>query len=60
MARRKRKVKPLATIWKVSDELSNIVQPTLDELHLPGQLGHDLSVHRTFQRWVENGVLERI
>jgi putative transposase len=91
MARQKRKVKPLATIWEVNDELWNIIQPILDELdppswtgrgridpraalndilyqmrsggqwnHLPEQFGDDSSVHRTFQRWVQKGVLERI
>ena len=28
--------------------------------HLPEQFGDDSSVHRTFQRWVQKGVLERI
>ena len=28
--------------------------------HLPRQFGDDASVHRTFQRWVKKGVLERI
>jgi putative transposase len=91
MARQKRKVKPLPTIWEVSDELWNIIQPILDEWdppsgtgrdridqraalhgilyqmrsgcpwnHLPEQFGDDSSVHRTFQRWVQKGVLERI
>ena len=91
MARQKRQVKPLPTIWEVSDELWNIIQPILDELdpprwtgrdridqraalngiiyqmrsscqwnHLPEQFGDDSSVHRTFQRWVQKGVLERI
>ena len=27
---------------------------------LPGELGDDSTIHRTFQRWVELGVLERI
>ena len=91
MTRQKRKVKPLPTIWEVSDELWDVIQPILDELdpashtgrhridpraalngiiyqmrsgcqwnHLPRQFGDDASVHRTLQRWVENGVLERI
>jgi len=91
MARTKRKVKPLPTIWEVSDELWNIIQSILDEWdppswtgrrridqraalngiiyqmrsgcqwnHLPVQFGDDASVHRTFQRWVKKGVLERI
>jgi len=28
--------------------------------HLPEQFGDDSSVHRTFQRWIRKGVLERI
>jgi putative transposase len=91
MAKQKRKVKPLPTIWEVSDEQWNIIQPILDELdppsgtgrnridqraalhgiiyqmrsgcqwnHLPQQFGDDSSVHRTFQRWVQKGVLQRI
>ena len=28
--------------------------------HLPKELGDDSTIHRTFQRWVEGGVLERI
>ena len=91
MARQKRKVKPLPTIWEVSDELWNCIQPILEELdpishtgrpridqraalngiiyqmrsgcqwnHLPRQFGDDASVHRTFQRWVQKGVLERL
>lgn len=91
MARKKRKVKPLPTIWEVNDELWDIIQPILEELdpvghtgwpridqraalngiiyqmrsgcqwnHLPRQFGDDASVHRTFQRWVQKGVLERI
>jgi putative transposase len=91
MARQKRKVKPLPTIWEVDDELWKIIQPILIELdppswtgrdrvdqraalngiiylmrsgcqwnHLPKQFGDDSSVHRTFQRWIRKGVLERI
>jgi len=91
MARQKRQVKQLATIWEVSDELWKIIQPILTELdppswtgrdridqrgalngiiyqmrsgcqwnHLPRQFGDDSSVHRTFQRWIHKGVLERI
>lgn len=91
MARQKRQVKPLPTIWEVSDELWNIIRPILDELdppswtgrdridqraalngiiyqmrsgcqwnHLPKPFGDDSSVHRTFQRWVQKGVLPRI
>ena len=91
MARTKRKVKPLPTIWEVSDELWTIIQTILDELdpapptgrpridqraalngiiyqmrsgvqwnQLPEKFGDDSSVHRTFQRWVEKGVLQAI
>ena len=28
--------------------------------HLPKELGDDSTIHRTFQRWVECGVLERV
>ena len=28
--------------------------------HLPRDLGDDSTIHRTFQRWVEGGVLERV
>ena len=91
MARQKRKVKPLPTIWEVSDELWKVIQSILDERdspswtgrdridqraalngilyqrrsggqwnHLPPSFGDDSSVHRTFQRWVQKGVLKRI
>ncbi len=92
MARRKRAVEPLPTIWNCPDELwDDIVLPTLHELdpephtgrpridqrkaldgiiyqmrsgcqwnHLPREFGDDASIHRTFQRWIANGVLERI
>lgn len=92
MARRKRAVEPLATIWNCPEELwDNIVLPTLHELdpeprtgrpridqrkaldgiiyqmrsgcqwnHLPKEFGDDASIHRTFQRWIARGVLERI
>ena len=35
MARRKRPVKPLATIWEVSDELWAIIEPIMNELDPP-------------------------
>lgn len=91
MARTKRKVKPLPTIWRVPDELWKIIKPVLDELDppaatgrkrtnqrsaldgiiyqmrtgcqwnvLPKEFGDDSSVHRTFQRWIHKGVLDRI
>jgi transposase len=91
MARRKRAVEPLPTIWAVPDELwNNFVVPTLQELdpepdtgrpridqrkaldgiiyqmrsgcqwnHLPKDFGDDASIHRTLQRWIKRGVLER-
>jgi putative transposase len=91
MARRKRKLKPLPTIWHVPDELWERIEPVLNELDppartgrkriaprpalegiiyqmrtgcqwnvLPRQFGDDSSVHRTFQRWIGEGVLGRI
>ncbi len=91
MAKRKRKYEPLPTIWKVSDELWEIVKPILEELdppaktgrprtgkrealdgiiyqmrsgaqwnQLPKEFGDDSSVHRTMQRWIAKGVLERL
>jgi putative transposase len=89
MARTKRKVKALPTIWRCPDDLWNtIIQPLLMELDppaqtgrprtnqrcamdgiiyhlrtgcqwnaLPREFGDDSSVHRTFQRWIERGVL---
>ena len=92
MARHKRAVEPLPTIWNCPDELwDNIVVPTLRELdpephtgrpridqrkaldgiiyqmrsgcqwnHLPRDFGDDASIHRTFQRWIARGVLERV
>lgn len=91
MARTKRVIKPLPTIWRVPDELWKIIQPILGQLDppastgrkrtdqraaldgiiyqmrtgcqwnaLPGQFGDDSSVHRTFLRWIETGVLDRI
>jgi transposase len=91
MARQKRKVEPLPTIWEVNDELWKIIQSILDELdppaltgrprtgqrqalngiihqmrsggqwnQLPEKFGDDSSVHRTMQRWISKGVLERL
>jgi putative transposase len=91
MARHKKAVEPLATIWEVNDELWEIVQSILAELdppaatgrprtgqrealdgiiyvmrsgcqwnRLPGRFGDDSSVHRTMQRWVAKGVMERL
>jgi len=91
MARRKKEYEPLPTIWKVSDELWEIIRPILEELdppaktgrprtgqrealdgiihqmrtggqwnRLPREFGDDSSVHRTMQRWIAKGVLERL
>ena len=92
MARHKRAVEPLPTIWTVPDPLWNdFVLPILHELdpephtgrpridqrnaldgiiyqmrsgcqwnQLPRHFGDDASIHRTFQRWIARGVLERI
>jgi putative transposase len=91
MARRKKAVEPLPTIWEVNDELWSIIQDILEELDPPGQTGRprtdprqalngviyvmrsgcqwnqlpkqfgdDSSVHRTMQRWIAKGVLQRI
>jgi len=91
MARTKRAVKPLPTIWRVPDELWNEIRPILEELDppaetgrprtdaraaldgiiyvlrtgcqwnvLPEAFGDDSSVHRTLQRWIAQGVLDRI
>jgi len=53
MARQKRKVKALPTIWEVSDELWKIIQPILDELDPPTGIGR----HRTDQRAALNGII---
>jgi len=89
--RKKRKVKPLPTIWHVPDELWNDIEPitrkfdppkhtgrsrvdqrgALDAIifrlrtgcqwnQLPKQFPDDSSVHRTFQRWVQCGLLDKI
>ena len=92
MARTKRTVKELPTIWRCPDDLwDSIIQPLLVELDppaktgrprtdqrqaldgiiyhlrtgcqwnaLPREFGSDSAVHRTFQRWVERGVLNAI
>jgi transposase len=84
--------KPLATIWRVPEELWEIIEPIL-LLHDPPkstgrprvdqraaldaiifrmrsgcqwnqlpkeEFPEDSSVHRTFQRWIEKGVLDEI
>lgn len=91
MPRTKQKLKPLPTIWRVPDELWEIIKPILAELDppawagrkridqrmalngiiyqmrtgcqwnvLPKEFGDDSSVHRTFQRWIRKGVLDRV
>ena len=81
----------LGTIWKVPDELWEIIEPIILEEdlpktrgrkracprqmlngiilrlrsgcqwnRLPKELGDDSTIHRTFQRWVELGVLQRM
>ena len=94
MGRKKREVKPLDTIWEVSDELWAKIEPILLEdapppppakggrkrtdwrqafngiifrlrtgcqwNRLPERFGDDSSVHRWFQRWNKNGVMEKI
>ena len=91
MGRKKKEAKPLPTIWRVPDEMWEVVEPVIAELdppkvtgrkricaraaldaiifrlrsgcqwnHLPAEFPDDSSVHRTFQRWVEGGVLQRI
>lgn len=91
MARRKKVVEPLATIWEVDDRLWEQAEQVLAELdppakfgpgridqrqalngviyrmrsgvqwnQLPAEFGDDSSVHRTFQRWVERGVIGRL
>ena len=94
MGRRKKTVKPLDTIWEVSDELWAKIEPILLEdaplpptekggrkradwrqafngiiyrmrtgcqwNHLPKEFGDDSSIHRWFQRWNKNGVMEKI
>lgn len=91
MAKTKRKVKPLATIWEVNDELWITFESILDELdppakapgrpradprrmlngiiyvmrsgcqwnRLPEKYGSDSTVHRTMQRWIQRGLLQR-
>ena len=94
MGRKKKTVKPLKTIWEVSDELWAKIEPILREdspspppakggrkridwrkafngiifrmrtgcqwNQLPKEFGDDSSIHRWFQRWNQNGVMEKI
>jgi putative transposase len=91
MARRKRPVEALPTIWNCPDDLWQLIRPILAEVdpphrghrqridprkaldgiifrlrsgiqwnRLPREFGDDASVHRTMQRWIGLGVLDRI
>src|SRR5438094_845289 len=91
MGRPKKERPRLPTIWRVPDDLWELIRPVLAEQdppsrlgrrrgdprpildaiifrlrsgcqwnHLPKDLPDDSTVHRTFQRWVRLGVLERI
>ena len=53
MARKARMIKPLPTIWEVSDELWNTIQPILDELDPPAKTGRA----RIDQRKALNGII---
>jgi putative transposase len=53
MARRKREVRPLPTIWEVNDELWNIINPILEELDPPAPTGRP----RTDLRAALNGII---
>jgi putative transposase len=53
MAKRKRAVEPLPTIWRVNDELWDIIQPILAELDPPAATGRP----RTGQREALNGII---
>ena len=56
MARQKKQVKVLPTIWEVSDELWDIIQSILDELDPPADTGRP----RTGQRAALNGIIYRM
>lgn len=53
MARKKRTVKVLPTIWEVNDELWKIIQPILRELDPPAPTGRP----RTDERQALNGII---
>lgn len=53
MARKKKTVEPLPTIWEVDDELWSIIQVILDELDPPAATGRP----RTGQREALNGII---
>lgn len=56
MARKKREVEVLPTIWEVSDELWEIIQGILDEFDAPAATGRP----RTGQREALNGIIYRM
>jgi len=56
MARKKRVVQVLPTIWEVSDELWKIIQSIIDELDPPAATGRP----RTGQRAALNGIIYRL
>jgi len=56
MARKKREVEPLPTIWEVSDELWEIIQQILDQLDPQADTGRP----RTDQREALNGIIFRL
>ena len=56
MARQKKQVKQLPTIWEVSDELWEILCTILDELDPPAATGRP----RTGQREALNGIIYRM
>ena len=56
MARKKRTVKRLPTIWQVDDELWNIIQDILSELDPPAATGHP----RIDQRQALNGIIHQM
>jgi putative transposase len=89
--RKKRKIKPLPTIWHVPEELWNDIKPIIRKFDPPKHTGRkridrraaldaiifrmrsgcqwnrlpkdfpdDSSVHRTFQRWTQCGLLDKI
>jgi putative transposase len=53
MARTKRRVKALPTIWEVDDKLWKLIQQILDELDPPAPTGRP----RTIQREALNGII---
>jgi putative transposase len=53
MARRKRTVKPLPTIWEVDDQLWKVIRDIIDELDPPARTGRP----RTGQREALNGII---